>query len=96
MAEGLVETARRNWERWSLPGVSVLHYHGVYSDDNLPSNQDRKFWVSRTQLEEHLKIVRSLRLQTGLLRNCVEGNSNGHSLSDVMPDVIFTFDDGRR
>lgn len=73
----------------SLPGVSVLIYHGLAEPAPGVPLRERKYWLSRGTFASHLAELRASGYRTSLLEELWGGGA------EQPRQVVFTFDDGR-
>lgn len=75
-----------------LEGVPVFVFHGISEDAEYRGPaRERKYWVTRAQLREHLIQIRSAGLSTGLLTEIWD---TSEQVNGSRSKVVLTFDDG--
>ncbi len=93
MAKGQLKTVIGRLLQLSLRGMPVFLYHGLTSSGPVATPPHaKKYWVSAGQFEKQLHQVRQEGCRSTLLGELWNTRTSSHP---EMPQVVFTFDDGR-
>src|ERR1700692_1379881 len=75
-----------------LEGVPVFAYHGISEgSEYYGPAREKKYWVTRAQLREHLCHIRSAGFSTTLLKDMWDPSV---PTNESQSKVVLTFDDG--